>query len=311
MSRTYELRLEETVGEGIRRIIGDQIEGAIRASAAKQNGTGSPVHTTRTHLKKARAALHFAACEIGSRVWRREDRALRKVARLISDVRDAEVRLETVRQLRNFVRGKRRGFQETEELLAFELDSFLAAFAEWPEEARLRLTQSLDRIREWPLDNLNCKQLHRCVQKTYKRARQALRTAMKKGGTKNLHAFRKCAKELWYQLRIVRPLAPAVFGELNDDLRATGRYLGQVHDLAFVDERLASIGPASKYGDRILNSLIASREKELERTAIALGARFFARRPRQFAKQISRHFSQWTKEKARPANRGRVTEPVS
>src|SRR3984893_977793 len=281
---SYELRLHETVGDGIQRIVCHEIEGAIRASSAEQNAKASPVHETRKHLKKARSALRLAAGEIGPDVWKREDRCLRKVGQLISEVRDAEVRLETVRQLREFARGKKRSFQETEELLAFELDSFLAAFSEWPQEAEERLTQTLDRIREWPLDDLACKRLRENVQKTYKRGRRALKTAMKKTSTKNLHTFRKRAKELWYQLRILHPLAPAVFRELNDELRTVGDYLGQVHDLAFVAQRLSSIGPARKQGDRILKGLINSRETELEDTALTLGERFYAERPRQFAR---------------------------
>src|SRR6267142_2783818 len=174
---SYELRQDETVGDGIQRIVCHEIEGAIRASGAKQNGKGSPVHETRKHLKKARSALRLAAGAINRDVWKREDRRLRKVGQLISEVRDAEVRLQAVRQLREFAQGKKRSFRETEELLAFELDSFLAAFSEWPEEAKQRLTQLLDRLRASPLDDLSCKQLRKCVQKTYKRGRQALEAA--------------------------------------------------------------------------------------------------------------------------------------
>lgn len=304
---SYELRQDETVGDGIQRIVCHQIDGAIRASSAEQNGKGSPVHETRKHLKKARSALRLAAGEIDPDVWKREDRCLRKVGQLISEVRDAEVRLQTVRQLREFGRGKKRSFRETEELLAFELDSFLAAFSEWPEEAKQRLTQTLDRIRSWPLDDLCGKQMRKCVQKTYKRGRKALKAAIEKTSTKNLHTFRKRAKELECQLRILRPLAAAVFGELNDELKAIGQYLGQVHDLAFVAERLSSIGSVRKQGDRILNALVDSREKELERTAIALGERFYAERPPQFARRISQYFSEWELTKLRcPSTRNRT-----
>jgi CHAD domain-containing protein len=290
---SYELRQDETLGDGIRRTLCKQIEDAIRAGKGEQNGKGSPVHETRKHLKKARAALRLIAGEIERDVWKRGDRCLTKVGRLISEVRDAEVRLDTVRQLREFARGKKRSFQETEELLAFELHSFLAAFSEWPQEAEERLTQTLDRVREWPLDELTCKRLRENVQKTYKRGRKALKTAIKKKSTKNLHTFRKRAKELWYQLRILRPLAPAVFRELNGELKTIGQYLGEVHDLAFVGQRLSSIGPARKQGQRVLNALIESRTNELQETAIALGERFYAERPGRFARRISRFFSEW------------------
>jgi CHAD domain-containing protein len=296
---SYELRADETLGDGIRRIVCRQIENAIDASKAKQNGKGSPVHETRKHLKKARAALRLVRGEIDRDIWKREDRRLGKVGQLISEVRDAEVRLQTVRQLREFARGKKRSFEETEELLAFELDSFLAAFSEWPQEAEKRLGQVLERIRDWPLDKLSCKCLRGNVQRTYKRGRRALKRAIKKTTSENLHAFRKREKELWYQLRLLRPLAPAVFKELNDELKTIGEYLGQVHDLAFVGQRLSSIGPARKQGHRILNALIESRTNELQYTAIALGERFYAERPRRFAGRIARYFSNWEVAKHR------------
>ena len=177
---SYELREDETVGDGIRRIVCDQIECAIKASRTQQNGKGSPVHETRKHLKKARAALRLVHGEISHGLWKREDKCLRKVGQLFSEVRDAEVRLQTVRQLREFARGKKRSFQETEELLAFELDSFLAAFSEWPDEAKQQLTQTLERIRHWPLEGLHCEQVRGCVQKTYQRGRQTLKAAIDK-----------------------------------------------------------------------------------------------------------------------------------
>jgi len=298
---SYELQPDETLGDNLRRIICRQIEGAIEASKAKQNGKGSPVHETRKHLKKARAALRLLRGEIDAKVWKQEDRCLAKVARLISDVRDAEVRLQTVRQLSEFARGKKRTFAETEELLAFELDSFLAAFSEWPQEAEERLCRTLERIRNWPLDELTCKRLRENVQRTYRRGRRVLRATIRKTNTENLHTFRKRAKELWYQLRLLRPLAPRVFKELNDELKTIGEYLGQVHDLAFVAQRLSSVGPARKQGHRILNAIIASRGSELEFTAIALGERFYAERPRRFARRIEKYFTDWETAKLRCA----------
>ena len=296
---SYELRPDEMLGDGIRRIVSHQIETAIKASKAEQNGKGSPVHETRKHLKKARAALRLVSGEIDRDVWKRAVRCLKKVGQLISEVRDAEVRLETVRELRDFARGRKRSFQETEELLAFELDSFLAAFSEWPEEAKEQLSQTLNSIRKWPLDELSCKRLRKNVEKTYQRGRKALRKAIERKSTKRLHAFRKRAKELWSQLRLLRPLAPTVFKELNDELKTIGQYLGQIHDLAFVVARLASIGPARKQGERILKGLIEARAAELEQTAIALGERFYAERPNRFARRISQYFSEWETTKIR------------
>jgi hypothetical protein len=64
------------------------------------------------------------------------------------------------------------------------------------------------------------------------------------------------------------------------------------------------MGSARKQGDRILNALIDSREKELERIAIALGERFYAESPRQFARRLSQYFSEWELTKARCSSSG-------
>lgn len=296
---SYEFKPDETLGDGLRRIISRQIENAVCASKAKQNGKDSPIHETRKHLKKARAALRLVRGEVERDVWKKEDRCLGKVAQLISQVRDAEVRLQTVRQLREFARGRTKGFQHTEEFLAFELDNFLAAFSEWPGEAEERLCRTLDRIRRWPWSAVQWRRLRRNVQRTYKNGRDILSDVTKKPTTRKLHSFRKRAKELWYQVRLLRPLAPDVFEELNDELKKIGDCVGQVHDLDFVARRLASIGPATREGDRVLHLLIETRQRELERTAIALGQRFYAERPRRFARRLSRYFVEWEITRAR------------
>jgi CHAD domain-containing protein len=301
---SFELRPDETIGDGLRRIIRRQIESAICASKATQNGTVSPVHETRKHLKKARAALRLVRGEVKKRAWKREDHCLARVSEMISDIRDAEVRLETVRQLRGFLRGKKRSFEETEELLAFELDSFLAAFSEWPQEAEARLGETLDRLCDWPLQKLGCKRVRRNVQRSYKRGRRVLGAAIEKMSTKNLHSFRKRAKELSYQIRILQPLAPVVFEELADELKTIGECLGQLHDLAFVTQRLWSFR-AEKQGDRIVSALIAVRTDELRATAIALGERFYAERPRQFSRRLAKYFSEWE------TGRSRALAPVT
>ncbi|MEP6686288.1 MAG: CHAD domain-containing protein [Verrucomicrobiota bacterium] len=305
---SYKLREDETLGDGIRRICCEQIQGALAASARERNGDGSPVHETRKHLKKARAALRLVSREVSRDLFQREDRRLRNVGRLISEIRDAEVRLQTVKQLREFSRpGKTQTLQETEELLAFELDSFLAAFSDWQQEAKTKLTRARDRIAEWPVAGLDCEQIRRAVQKSYKRARKSLKRATRKPTMKNFHSLRKRGKELWYQMRILRPLHPAIMKELADDLKKIGEHLGHAHDLAFLAERLSTIASGGgKRGQRILSGLIDARQKELQRTAIALAEKFYARRAKQFAGRISEYFVEWEAARLRPS-----VEPIA
>ncbi len=299
---SYELRNDETLGEGMRRIICRQIEGAIDASTTERNGKDSPVHETRKHLKKARAAVRMISDEVLHAHFRREHRCLRNVARLISEIRDAEVRLQTVRELRELSpRSKNRNFRETEELLAFELDSFFAAFSDWQIEAKTKLTRVRDRIARWPIEDLTCKAMRQAAQRSYKRGRQALRRALKKPTTKNFHAFRKEAKQLWYQLRILRPLHPPILKELGDELKMIGQHLGHAHDLAFLAERLKTTGGTGRRrrGGRALGGLIDTRQKELERMGGALGERFYAQPAGNFGCRLAEYFAEWETAKIR------------
>ncbi|MGI9087046.1 MAG: CHAD domain-containing protein [Chthoniobacterales bacterium] len=297
---SFKIRNVETIGESVRRIIHEQIKDAITASKGEQNGQGSPVHQTRKHLKKARAALRLLAPVLPSALCDREDRRLRTVGRLISDIRDAEVRLETVKQLREIsALAGNRSFEETEELLAFELDSFLAAFANWREEAAKNLLRTQDAVTNWHLPKVTRKQICQRVSLSYKCGRRALKKAAKKGGAKRYHELRKQAKQLWYQIRILRPLHPAVFCDMADELKGLGERLGHAHDLHFLGDRIEAMvgaGARTRRSQR-LAGLIDSREKDLYSTALALAERFYAEPPNEFAARIAGYFRDWERVK--------------
>src|SRR5713226_8991093 len=91
---SYELKNAQTLGDNLRRICRKQIEAAIAVAAGEKKSSDTPVHEVRKHLKKARAALRLIRKEIGHGLFREQDRCLRNVGRLTSEIRDAEVRLQ-------------------------------------------------------------------------------------------------------------------------------------------------------------------------------------------------------------------------
>jgi len=108
---SYQLKHRETLGENLRRICRQQIEAAIAIAKGEKKPNDTPVHETRKHLKKTRAALRLVRKEIGRGLFKQRDRCLRDVGRLTSEIRDAEVRLQTVRQLQELTQRHRlRGY---------------------------------------------------------------------------------------------------------------------------------------------------------------------------------------------------------
>src|SRR6476620_2022394 len=157
---SYQLNHRETLGENLRRICRQQIEWAIAVAKGEKESRDTPVHETRKHLKKTRAALRLVRREIGRGLFKEQDRCLRDVGRLTSEIRDAEVRLQTVRQLQELTQRHRRStYGKLEAMLTMELENFMAAFAEWQTQAVPLLEQAGSAIDHWALDQFNSKQI--------------------------------------------------------------------------------------------------------------------------------------------------------
>jgi hypothetical protein len=83
---SYELRNGESLGEDLRRICRKQVELALAIATGEAAPDDTPVHDTRRHLKKARAALRLVKKAISPDLFKRQDHCLRDVGML--DLRD-------------------------------------------------------------------------------------------------------------------------------------------------------------------------------------------------------------------------------
>lgn len=300
---SYELRYDQPLGDNLRRICRKQIERALAIAKDDEEPDDTPVHETRKHLKKARAVLRLVRKEIGRGLFRQQDHGLRDVGRLISEIRDAEVRLQTVRQLQSIrQRRGRAAYRQLEAMLVLELENFMAAFAEWQTQAIPMLEKALATIDCWPLDHFDCQQLRAAVQATYKCGRDALAEAKANPSAEQFHAFRTEAKVLAHQLRILRPVNPVVLANLSDELGSLGDLLGRAHDLSFLSERLRrEHGHAGwqREGHKLL-AVIEVSQGDLQRGAAELAERFFSERPRDFGDRVAAWLDDWAK--AMPAS---------
>src|SRR5881628_2976322 len=95
----FRLKLSEPLPDGLKRVFREEIESALELCRHPAKHRGVTVHEVRKHLKKLRAAMRLAIPEVGKNRHTREDRCVRKIGRLVSDLRDAQVRLQTLIQL--------------------------------------------------------------------------------------------------------------------------------------------------------------------------------------------------------------------
>ncbi len=298
---SYRLKAGEVPAVGLKRIFREEIKSALKECEHPARERGKAVHETRKHLKKLRAALDLVAREAGKGRFAREDRCVRQIGKLVSDLRDAHVRLQTLIELRE---NDAKRFAQLENLLSIERESFAAAFAGWQKQAVPKLKSLGNRLADWPLDDLTWKNVCAAIAKSYRRGRNALDRALKKPRAKCMHAWRKELKQLWYQLRLLQPLNRVVLEKIAADTKALGRLLGRDHDYAFLLERFdkKQPEPALERERADLEKLIRKHRHRLERNATELGRRFYAEPPKAFAKRISIFIDDWVlKKKKRKA----------
>ena len=282
----FRLKLREPLPDGLKRVFREQIQSALELCRHPVRQRGVTVHEVRKHLKKLRAALRLTKNEVGKNRWASEDRCVREIGRLVSDLRDAHVRYQTLIQLRDDADQQ---FPRIEELLSMERESFSAAFAGWQKQAVPKLKRVEGRLSKWPLSGIRLKQICDVVAKSYRRGQNRLAKALKKRDPESFHVWRMSVKELWYQLRILRPLNRLVLEEIANDAKTLGELLGRAHDFAFLLARLdKERGDQALYNELVqLQKLIQKRDKRLHRDALELGRRFYAEPAKAFAKRIS------------------------
>jgi CHAD domain-containing protein len=286
----FRLKLREPLPDGLKRVFREQIESALELCRHPAKQRGVTVHEVRKHLKKLRAAMGLAIPEVGKNRHAREDRCVRKIGRLVSDLRDAQVRLQTLIQLTDeTAKARENHFPRIEELLSLERESFSAAFAGWQKQAIPQLERVEARLLKWPLDGLTWKQVCGAVGKIYKRGQRGLAKTINDPEPENFHAWRKRVKDLWYQLRILQPLNRVVLTEMAHDAEVLGDLLGREHDLHFLWARLEKESSDEALRGELaqLEKLIRKRGKRLRTNALELGRRFYAEPAKAFAKRIS------------------------
>jgi CHAD domain-containing protein len=287
----FRLKLRERLPDGLKRVFREQIESALKLCRHPAKQRGVTVHEVRKHLKKLRAAMRLAVGAVGKNQYACEDRCVRKIGRLVSDLRDAQVRLQTLIQLRaeTAKRSEESPFPRIEELLSLERESFSAAFDGWQKQAIPQLERVEARLLKWPLEDLTWKQICAAVAKIYKRGQRALAKTIDDPEPEKFHAWRKRVKDLWYQLRILQPLNRVVLEEMAHDAEVLGELLGHEHDFDFLWARLERESGDEALRDELacLQKLIRKQGKRLRTNALELGRRFYAEPVKAFAKRIS------------------------
>jgi CHAD domain-containing protein len=232
---THDLRLHN-----VRDVLLEQLDDAI-GRLKKDGKSDATVHDVRRELKRARATLRLLRKSIGGPAYRRDNWAMRDVARLLTPLRDAKVLLRTLSRLRsvsddNDLRAAgsvlRRKFQEERHAIGRRLlPEHLVAAAGTLQSVR-------ERIREIPRVRLDEVAISEGLGRVYEAGRRAFRRVRDKATDGRLHEWRKQVKYLFNQIDVARQLGGAKWKKRRKYSRGLADILGADHDLAVLEAKI-------------------------------------------------------------------------
>ncbi|MGC1165051.1 MAG: CHAD domain-containing protein [Solirubrobacterales bacterium] len=296
-SRAYRLKTKEDTVAGVRRIAAGRTEKAVeRLHDVDEGELAAAIHGARKDLKKLRGLLRLVRAELGGKAFEAENRRYRDAARLLSGSRDAEVKLETLLALRHRFEDLPEGAGERwEGMLETERDELAAAMRG---AGKGRLDQAIeaieagrDAIDRWPLRTDSWALVGPGLSRSYGDGRKAMKRTLAAPSAENVHEWRKRAKDLWYQLRIVEDAWPPLLGATVDQAHELADLLGDHHDLAVLADDLRT--RADIVDRAALEAAIEKRQEELLDAALAIGQRLYAEKPKAFKRRLERYWRAW------------------
>jgi len=256
----------------------------------KQRVTDQSVHSARKAIKKARAALRLLREIHGEDAYRHENAALRDAGRCLSALRNAKSMADAFDAFRD--RHPKKLRTADFDAMATQLHATLVAkrreFARTPytlRACRHSLAACRARILQFKPDRREADPVFAGLERLYRTGRKALAAASKAGTPEALHEWRKQVKYLANALDL---LDIADGRRMKTDELAD--MLGEHHDLAELALNFTGNGKPTidVSAQETLAKLIGRRRANLEKNALAIGAKIYDEKPARFTPRFDK-----------------------
>ena len=300
---SYRLENSETLSFGLKRIVLELIDNSV-FNFAKGNGSlNEDVHETRKNFKKTRTVLRLIRSDIGAESFRIENTFYRDSGRVLSDLRDSTVLIETFDKLlknselemsnfdfsifRNFLVEKHKNISANKHNKSEVINSL---------STELLLARS--RVFDWPISGDKFKIIKKNLQLIYEEGQVYMYAVFNEAIKENVHEWRKRVKNLWYSMRILSNLWPEIMSPLVTLIGKLSDNLGDTNDMFLLKERI--ITNQSKFKDdqhtRELINFIDRRIIDLLRDARSIGRKIYSEDSKYFVGRMQNYFEIWRSE---------------
>jgi len=280
--------------KGTKRLVRKQIDRALdQLSVPTRSVADEAVHDARRRFKRTRALLRLVRKSLDKRRYNRERACFRDAGRPLTEVRDAQVLIDTFEELTRRFAGQLSGppFASVGKALlqrkkavdkrVFGREAALATVVATIKAARRR-------VKKWKFTKGKRSTLRAGLKKTYRQGLESFSAVLAEPSTENLHEWRKRTKDLWHQLQLVERIWPAITSRFIEQAHTLGDYLGEDHDLAVLRDLLAndSFQRAHRAAVETLLPLIDRRRAKLQQAARRLGQEAYRDKPKDFVLRL-------------------------
>jgi CHAD domain-containing protein len=284
----FRIKSGEAARQAVKRMARAELKDVKTMMADRRTSLTTEVHDVRTAIKKVRALVRLVRPAVG-RPARKENRRLRKIARVVSGVRDADVILKTFDSLTpQLPAAARPRIAPARRALASKLKNARQPFqrSDAEEDIGRALGRAAKRVSRWAPDVKIWRAVGPGFVDGYRRARRTMEAAYRAGDGAAFHAWRRAVKTHRHQVHVLEAICPRVMKPRLDLLEQLAECLGDEHDLTVLGETLAT--QRQCFSDREDHSralrLVEKRQARLRAQARPLGKSLFRDKPYVFGR---------------------------
>ena len=294
----YRLKPDQSFDAGVRRIALEQIDRALH-HLQDISDERDPIHETRKALKRIRALLRLVRPGLTSHDYKSENARYRDIGRLLAEVRDSQVLLETLNKFETNSAGRTKSaFAAARSRLASKAvgdgvcddDDARALAIEGLVEARAAMGELAFKGTEFEIAIEG-------MARTYRQASRAFERAYEEPNGEALHEWRKFIQHHWRHMALLTAAWPEMAHARVEAAKEISNMLGEDHDievmLSALDAKASKPGPGKRKltegQQKLAHACAIERQAELRAACHTLGLRLFAEPSSAFADRM-RHY---------------------
>lgn len=290
----YQLELDESLHDGVRRIGMEQIDRSSR-NLASSCSPHEAIHDVRKNIKKIRSLLCLIRPGLSEKIYRRENRKFKALSKSLSGARDTHVMLETLTYLENLdgPRPKAKLSKKIRTLLNKRQVAIQRALKSGKKDNTLaRLETAQQKFRRLPLMRNNLIIITRGINLSYAQGRKMIKTTYHSNKSAHFHEWRKIVQRHWRHMQLLSLIWPEMCEARANCAKELSEILGYHNDINILAAFVAKKMPehVKKKDITAFLKICKKQKNQLRLEARPYGERLFTEKPKHFSKRMTSYW---------------------